>query len=171
MGSNRKRSISSSQKAGQSSVQILFSKFVLPLENCLLVIVATRKIKKKNKTKQVQRRARGIMLSSVGLVTFNWDTKRIAYDSVKAHLDELEYVRNLQTETIICSVCNKRIQIDCKVDGIDYCMCPKDVTNKRKAVYSDPTNKKRRWQPYIERKNMIVWRREEQNGLYAYKGM
>lgn len=167
MGSHRKRSISSSQEAGQCSVQInslLNSQFV-KFPNLLHIQFPIIK------NKQFQRRAKGIMLSSVGLVTFNWDTNRIAYDSVKAHLDELEYIRNLQKETIICSVCNNRIEIDCKVDGIDYCSCPKDVANKRKTVYSDPKNKKRRWQPYIERKNMIVWRREEQNGLYAYKGI
>lgn len=109
------------------------------------------------------------MLGSVGLVSFNWDASRLSFESAKHHFDELEFVRKLQKETIICSVCNKRIQIDCKIDGIDYCTCPKEVVNKRKTVYSDP-NKNLRWLPYLERKNMIIWRKEEQNGLYAYKG-
>lgn len=123
------------------------------------------------------------MLSGVGIATvFDWDSHRINYESVRKNFDELELVKRLKLDTIYCDKCGHRLIIDCKLDGIDYCWCSSDNTCSAKAAKLANANKmessssknlpyENQWQPYIERGNMIIWRREEQTGLYAYKGI
>lgn len=118
------------------------------------------------------------MFSGVGLIsTFDWDSERINYESVRKNFNELELVERLRIDTIHCDTCGHRLIIDCKVDGIVYCACRKGNTCASRAPHSPSTTAGKQceayekpWQPYMERKNMIIWRREEQSGLYAYKG-
>lgn len=119
---------------------------------------------------QVQRHAKGFVLSTVGLAAFDWDAERITYDLIKIHLDEIEFVRKLQLETIVCQLCQRRYVIDTKVDGIEYCKCTKDVKKSKSTDKMAQMKNAKEWKPYLERKNMVVWRREELPGLYAYKG-
>lgn len=117
----------------------------------------------------MQRYAKGFMLSSVGCAgAFDWDLERISYDSIRRHFEEIEYMQRLRKETIFCTSCGRRLVIDYKLDGIVYCQCSNSVsfTDKSKKCKDE----EKPWVPYIERKNMIVWRREERPGLYAYKG-
>jgi StAR-related lipid transfer protein 7, mitochondrial len=109
---------------------------------------------------QMQRNAKGFLLSSVGLCAFNWDSERINLNSIKHHFDEFDFINQLQKDTIYCNKCGKRKIINYLVEGIDYCNC----TDK-----SSRTNSADGWEPYLERKNMITWRKEEKKGLYAYK--
>lgn len=132
------------------------------------------------------------MFSGVGLAsTFDWDSERINYESVRKNFNELELVERLRLETIHCDICGHRLIIDCKIDGIVYCTCSKGNTcasrtaqlssssaagGARAAAAAGTSSGKqceayeKPWQPYLERKNMIIWRREEQPGLFAYKG-
>lgn len=103
------------------------------------------------------------MLGSVGVYAFDWDSERISLETMRMQFDELDNVRRLKKDSIICSNCNRRKIIDCRVEGIVYCTCSKD-----NLKYATCNNNE--WKPYLERKNMIVWRREERPGLYAYKG-
>lgn len=113
--------------------------------------------------RQVHRHAKGLMLGSVGGVyAFDWDSERITLDSIRMQFDELENVRRLQKDSIICNNCNRRKIIDCRVEGIVYCTCSKEILKHASCEDNE-------WKPYLERKNMIVWRREEKPGLYAYK--
>lgn len=142
---------------------------------------------------QLERHAKGLMFSGVGLAsTFDWDSERINYESVRKNFNELELVERLRLETIHCDICGHRLIIDCKIDGIVYCTCSKGNTCASRAAQSSPSSAsgggvaaatatgtsagkqceayEKPWQPYLERKNMIIWRREEQPGLFAYKG-
>lgn len=118
------------------------------------------------------------MLSGVGLAsTFDWDSERINYESVRKNFDELELVERLRLETIHCDKCGHRLIIDCKLDGIIYCTCNANNTTASKAAKlptksfnMPPETYEKQWLPYMERQNMIIWRREEQPGLFAYKG-
>lgn len=74
-------------------------------------------------------------------------------------------VERLRVETIYCAKCRQRRLIDQKVDGIIYCKCG----NVQAAEVTKQVSSERPWQPYLERENMIIWRREERPGLYAYK--
>lgn len=120
-------------------------------------------------SEQFERHARGVMFSSVGLAAaFDWDSERINYDSVRKHFDELELVKRLRTDTLFCGKCRQRRMIDCKLEGTVYCTCP----NSNAKVVTTPSKEtmKQSWLPYMERQDMIVWRREERPGMYAYKG-
>lgn len=126
------------------------------------------------------------MFSGVGLAsTFDWDSERINYESVRKNFNELELVERLRLETIHCDICGHRLIIDCKIDGIVYCTCSNGNTCASRVAQSSgaggnavagtsKTGKQceayeKPWQPYLERKNMVIWRREEQPGLFAYK--
>ena len=58
-----------------------------------------------------------------------------------------------------------------QVEGVTYCGCP----NKKSSVYGVVGDKcadsDTCWAPFLERKDVIVWRREhhQHRGLYAYK--
>lgn len=118
------------------------------------------------------------MLSGIGLTaTFDWDDQRITYDSMRKNFDELELMRRLRIDTIYCDDCGHRLIIDCRIDGVIYCGCAENTceakANRAAKVKSSLTIVclKQQWQPYLERPNVIVWRREEKPGLYAYKGI
>lgn len=118
------------------------------------------------------------MFSGVGIVSaFDWDTERINYESVRRNFDELELVKRLRLETIYCDTCGHRLIIDCKLDGIVYCSCSIANTCASKAAILKSTSSsasqpyEKDWYPYMERQNMVIWRREETPGLYAYKGI
>lgn len=114
---------------------------------------------------QVQRQAKGFLLSSATLLAFDWDRERIEYDDVKEYFDDFNFLERLQRETIYCGQCQKRREIDCRIDGICYCRCPKNVAE----VLGREDNDFTAWEPYIEQRDMITWRREVKPGLYAYK--
>lgn len=127
---------------------------------------------------QLERHAKGLMLSGVGLASaFDWDSERINYESVRKNFDELELVERLRLETIHCDTCGHRLIIDCRMDGITYCTCNASNTTASKAAKlasksfgKSPEAYEKQWLPYMERQNMIIWRREEKPGLFAYKG-
>lgn len=102
---------------------------------------------------------------------FNWDNERITNDSLTHCVGEIEFVRKLQLETIVCPTCQRRRVIDTKVEGIEYCKCPDDDMKSVKIKSWAKNGVLNQWEPYLERKNMVVWRREERPGLYAYKGI
>lgn len=117
------------------------------------------------------------MLSGIGLsAAFDWDDQRITYDSMRKNFDELELMRRLRIETIHCDDCGHRLIIDYRIDGIVYCECAENTyeakANRLATAKSSLSTvcRKQDWQPYLERPNVIVWRREEKPGLYAYKG-
>ncbi|KFB46952.1 AGAP004792-PB-like protein [Anopheles sinensis] len=104
---------------------------------------------------QVQRQAKGFIVSSAALLSFDWERERIELDSVQEHLDDFQFLERLQTETIFCKQCEKRRLFDSRVDGISYCSCPRNVTE----MLSVEQNAYTAWEPYIEQERMITWRR------------
>ena len=93
---------------------------------------------------------------------------------IKSHAQDLMYAHKLTKTTLTCSFCQKRHFIDQYVEGVQYCQC----SNRKTSVYgvsikedgsSDESGSD--WSPFLERKDVLVWRREhpEFHGLYAYK--
>lgn len=122
----------------------------------------------------MQRHTKHLMMGTVAGVAslgeaFDWDLERIGYDSIRRHFDEIDNVQCLRKDTIYCVTCGKRLIIDYMHEGITYCQC----VNPRVCTKNIPTNtgEEKPWKPYIESKNMVVWRREERPGLHAYKGI
>lgn len=102
-----------------------------------------------------------MIMSSTAFCFFDWDKERITLDSIKNYYDELDQVHKLKKITLDCSHCGKRKLFDIKIADVEYCSC-----SKKCSCHETERNE---WVPYIERKNMLIWRREDQPGLYAYK--
>lgn len=88
-----------------------------------------------------------------------------------SHIRDLDYAHKLTQSTLTCDSCGGRHLIDQQVEGVTYCGCP----NKKSSVYGVLGDKCAEndtcWAPFLERKDVIVWRREhhKHKGLYAYK--
>jgi len=88
-----------------------------------------------------------------------------------SHMRDLDYAHKLTQFTLTCESCGDRHLIDQQVEGVTYCGCP----NKKSSVYGVVGDKcsdsDTCWAPFLERKDVIVWRREhhQHRGLYAYK--
>lgn len=100
-------------------------------------------------------------MSSTAFCFFDWNKQRITLDSVKNYYDELDQINSLKRITLDCLHCGKRKLFDIKIDDIEYCSC-----SKKCSCHEEISSQ---WIPYIERKNMLIWRKEEHPGLYAYK--
>lgn len=128
---------------------------------------------------QIQRHTRGLLLCSIGVIgAFDWDLERISYESIRRHFEEVDSVKRLLKDTIYCVNCGKRLVIDQRQESIVYCSCATPMSNSakmskpsEKMTVVNAENGEKPWRPYLERQNMIVWRREERPGLYAYKGI
>lgn len=123
------------------------------------------------------------MLSSVGIYAFDWDTNRIYDDVIQSYINEIDLIDILRSETLICSMCNKRKFISEKIDGMDYCKCTYNINknninnngNNKNQICSNNNDCNRKsdikeWEPYLEKDGMIIWRKEEKPSLFAYKG-
>ncbi|XP_046813414.1 stAR-related lipid transfer protein 7, mitochondrial-like isoform X1 [Vespa crabro] len=125
--------------------------------------VALKEIIKLWKTRVI-RNSRQFLVGTIGVSVYNWDLERISDEEVNSYSQEIEDIYKLRDCTVICTNCHLRIIIDnaSKQPGIEYCKCDGVKTNTNK----DPDG----WQPYIERQDMLVWRRQEPDtGLFAYK--
>lgn len=90
----------------------------------------------------------------MGLFTFDWNKERIDLDaSVKEFFDEFERIECLKTQASL----RKNEPKECK-----------EAVNRRAADYK--VNDIDSWEFYVQKKSMITWRREEEEGHYAYKG-
>lgn len=90
----------------------------------------------------------------------------ITDDLMASHKGDLEYIKSLIKSTLTCSTCGNRHFIDQKVENVTYCHCK----DKKPSVYGVKVNDEA-WTPFLERKNILVWRQEHPDlpGLYAYK--
>lgn len=115
-------------------------------------------------TRQLRGRKKLYLLNGVVLM-FDWNKHRINESYMKEHYMDLEYIDYLTLLTLTCDICHKRLVIDNPVPNTVYCQCPgaKPVYNKKFGTCP--------WMPFIERKDLLVWRREQEEhpGLYEYK--
>ncbi|XP_059056403.1 uncharacterized protein LOC131850250 [Achroia grisella] len=88
--------------------------------------------------------------------------KSITDEELEAVLSELDGIVQLSKRTLFCTSCGKRLVVDRKHPGVQYCVC-KDGPHQ--DVSSDG------WMPYMEAEDVIIWRKEYKpgQGLYAYK--
>ncbi|XP_076241619.1 stAR-related lipid transfer protein 7, mitochondrial isoform X2 [Calliopsis andreniformis] len=116
-------------------------------------------------TNRTLRNTRYFMMSSIGITAYNWERERISEKELDNYKQEIEGIYKLRDATVICPKCHQRIMIDSQQPGINYCKCDGGKSNATSNKDSDG------WRPYIEREDMLIWRREEPNsgGLFAYK--
>ncbi|XP_076678435.1 stAR-related lipid transfer protein 7, mitochondrial isoform X2 [Andrena cerasifolii] len=111
------------------------------------------------------RNTRHFLMSSIGITMYNWERDRISEEELNSYKQEMEGIYKLRHSTVICPKCHQRIVVDIHQPGVKYCECY--GTKFSATSNQDPDG----WSPYIERKDMLIWRREEPNsgGLFAYK--
>ncbi|XP_076295619.1 stAR-related lipid transfer protein 7, mitochondrial isoform X2 [Lasioglossum baleicum] len=113
------------------------------------------------------RNGRRFITSSIGVAVFNWDRERINEKELNSYKQEIEGIYKLRDTTVVCPNCHLRIVIDVQQPGVKYCTC-QDNKNKSDATSNQDAEG---WMPYLEREDMLIWRRQEPNsgGLFAYK--
>ncbi|XP_031842753.1 stAR-related lipid transfer protein 7, mitochondrial [Nomia melanderi] len=110
------------------------------------------------------RNSKRLLTSTIGVTVFNWEHERISDEELNSYKQEIEGIYKLRDSTVVCPSCQLRIVIDVQQPGIKYCTCRDKISA---SSNQDPDG----WRPYIEREDMLIWRRKEPNagGLYAYK--
>jgi len=97
----------------------------------------------------------------------------ISDDLITSHTKDLSYIQQLKDTTLTCTACQKRHFIDVTVEGVEYCCCEKKIASAYgiRSQSPDGDDISGGWVPFLERKDILVWRREtpENPGLYAYK--
>jgi len=88
-----------------------------------------------------------------------------------SHARDLDYAHKLTRVTLTCQACGARHLIDQQVEGVSYCQCPEKKSSVYDVVDAKCGESDTCWAPFLERKDVIVWRREhhQHRGLYAYK--
>jgi hypothetical protein len=98
-------------------------------------------------------------MSAVGIYAFDWDKERIHLDqSIEEFFSEFERIECLKSQATFASSGTSKVTKEC-MESINKEENPFDVN------YSDS------WEFYVQKNSMITWRREEEDGHYAYKGI
>lgn len=114
----------------------------------------------KNMRQNVLRRSRHFIISAVGVSVFDWEKNRIQDKEILDHVNDLSYIEMLRNEDLNCKCCKQRKLIDFTDPNVVYCKCPGDKNGKH---FKD------NWEPYLERKDIMIWRRKRVSGCYEYK--
>lgn len=97
----------------------------------------------------------------------------ISDELITSHTKDLLYIQQLKDTTLTCEACERRHVIDEVVEGVEYCRCDKKLASVYgiRAQQHDGNDPSGGWVPFLERKDILVWRREhpEHPGLFAYK--
>lgn len=106
---------------------------------------------------QITKRGKELVFSAVGVATYNWDANRISTDEIVKHINELDYIHLLTEKTVVCDACKKSTGE--KVQA-PFCACGMKASEKK--TFDN-------WAPFIEKPDMLVWRRLHDSGHYEYK--
>lgn len=107
--------------------------------------------------------AKNFLIGAVGVSMYNWDRDRISDEEINRYNNEIEGIYKLRDSTVVCAKCHLRIVIDVVQPDVKYCKCS--------CQSSALSNNQDSWHPFIERQDMLIWRKQEPDsgGLYAYK--
>lgn len=96
-----------------------------------------------------------------GNMSYDWEKEKLSDSQLSSHFQDIQYCSNLKQKTVTCQVCAKRLKVDSPVPDVSYCLCPTKRLPRREEG----------WEAYVERKDILVWRREHgsKRGLYEYK--
>ncbi|XP_060523581.1 stAR-related lipid transfer protein 7, mitochondrial isoform X2 [Cylas formicarius] len=104
----------------------------------------------------INRNGKELLLGAVGVSAYNWEENRIRDAEFTEHLSDLDYIYNLKEQTM-CLPCEEGHKSS---RNVTLCRCGTGgVTTKS---YDD-------WTPFIEKDDLIVWRRLRGDSLYEYK--
>lgn len=110
-----------------------------------------------NMRRQLSRRSRDLLLGALGVSAYDWAQNGVPDEELNRHISDLDYIYTLKRETFKCETCENYV-VDRKKPNLTRCKCPGAV----RQSYED-------WVPYIEKDDLIVWRRTMADGNYEYK--
>ncbi|KAK9728094.1 START domain [Popillia japonica] len=110
---------------------------------------------------QVTKHGKEFVLGAVGITAYNWEANRIPDSEVQLHKNELEYMALLKQKTMVCTVCDNEKKEPNEKNMNTTCDC----NNKKNMTYKTYDD----WTVFIEKKDMIVWRKLHKSGSYEYK--
>lgn len=101
-------------------------------------------------------RGKDLVLGALGVTAYDWKANKISDNEIKAHQTDLEYIYKLKDKTI-CKRCSRHSRI---------CRCDRgSMESTEKKIFNSYDN----WKVFIEKKDLIVWRRLHSSGHYEYK--
>lgn len=100
------------------------------------------------------------IISAIGVSLYDWENNSITDEEIIKHQYDFDYIKMLKDENFMCTCCNKRKAVNIENPEAPHCVCPGDRNGN---------NYKDNWVPYLERKDLKVWRRKKSSGIYEYK--
>jgi hypothetical protein len=99
--------------------------------------------------------------------SIDWEEIRAKEAEIAKYSKEIDSCKALTQKTLMCQTCQKRLRIDKEVEGVQYCHCK----SSPKSVYGIHSEHSDGWTPFLERKDILVWRKEHSTmkGMYFYK--
>lgn len=107
---------------------------------------------------QITKRGKEFVFSAIGIASYNWDKNRISNEEILKYMDELDFIHLLSEKTLICEICKKERH---KTPAKDGCCCCLKKDLQKKSFEN--------WTTFVEKKDMVVWRKQQDCGYYEYK--
>ena len=97
--------------------------------------------------------------------SYNWNDHRLPDEFMLDHKNDIKYIHFLREKTLTCPACKKRYAIENEEEDIEYCRC-----DQKKTVYGRQAEESIPWLPFLEKKDIVVWRmpHPEFSGLFIY---
>jgi len=116
--------------------------------------------------RSLRSRSKRLLLGATVFSVFDWEGEKIKPTDMSNYSKEIDNCMFLTQETLTCPSCRNRWRIDKEVEGVNYCRCE----GSPKSVYGIH-KEKGDWSPFLERKDILVWRKEHptEKGMYVYK--
>lgn len=121
----------------------------------------------KSAARKLSHHPRKFLLSAAAMSSYDWEEEKYSDKELVKYFQDIDFCSKLKLETLTCEACGLRLKIDVVLPEISYCKCP-----GAKSGSVDPLNgAESGWLPYVERKDILVWRKEhaKKKGLYQYK--
>jgi len=100
------------------------------------------------------------------MTSYDWEKEKLSDQDLATYFKDIDFCSTLKSETLTCVVCGLRLKVDVVVPDISYCKCSVSKPGSANLLSSGSD-----WEPFVERKDILVWRKEhkQKKGLYHYK--
>lgn len=98
--------------------------------------------------------------------SYNWKKDKPDDEDLAKYYKEIDICNEIRKQTLLCKKCGNRLRIEETNPNTTYCTCP----NAPSSVYGKTVDGCD-WKPFLERGDIIVWRREHATlaGMWEYK--
>jgi len=98
--------------------------------------------------------------------SYNWKKEKPDDEDLAKYYKEIDICNEIMKQTLLCKKCGNRLRIEETNPNTTYCTCP----NAPSSVYGKTVDGCD-WKPFLERGDIIVWRREHASlaGMWEYK--